>query len=345
MLVRLHQWLGVTLAAWLALACISGILLLWKDDYYGWRYPALPEAPATFAPDAALIERILSQATVSTLGMPTAALPAYHAYLTDGGEALFHPETAELVAGWNTLDALPAFLFELHVYLFLGETGHTLVGGLGIAVLVNLAIGFTLRLRKRGIFRLRFLWPKNTARSQLIRGHAAQGSLLSATFIVLVFSGVAMVFAAPVQAGFYAVFGASDPLRPAPLSLRRQSGAVDWHAVLANSARTLPGAELRFLSIPDTPEKPVIARLRNAGELHPNGRSYTVLHPESGKVLETIDATQSGLGPSLFDSLYPIHAGKTQWPGYRALLTLFALSLLYIAASGAGLFLTRPRRS
>lgn len=344
MLVRLHQWLGVTLAAWLALACISGLLLLWKDEYYGWRYPALPEAPATFAPDPELIERILSQATVSTLGMPTATLPAYHAYLTDGGEVLFHPETAELVAEWNTLDALPAFLFELHTYLFLGETGHTLVGVLGIAVLINLVIGFTLWLRKRGVFRLRFVLPKSAARPQLIRGHAAQGSLLSAAFFLLAFSGVAMVFAAPVQASFDAVFGAADSLRPTPLSLQRDSVAVDWHKVILKSAEVLPTAELRFLSIPDTPGKPVIARLRNGGELHPNGRSYAVLHPESGQVFETIDATQSGLGPSLFDSLYPIHAGKTGWPFYRLLLTALSLSLLYIAGSGALLFITRPRR-
>ncbi len=345
MLVRLHQWLGVTLAAWLVLACISGILLLWKDEYYGWRYPALPEAPAVFAPDAELIERILSQNAVSTLGMPTASLPAYYAYLTDGKAALFHPETAQLVDEWTRLDALPAFLFELHTYLFLGETGHTLVGVLGIAVLINLVMGFALWLRKRKIFRVRFILPKSTSRPQLIRGHAAQGSLLSIALFLLAFSGVAMVFAAPVQAGFNVVFGAADSLRPAPVSLQRESGSVDWRKVIANYSQPLPAAELRFLYVPATPEKPVIARLRNAGELHPNGRSYAVLHPESGRVLETIDATQSGLGPSLFDSLYPIHAGKTGWPGYRLLLTLLSLSLLYIAVSGAGLFLTRPRRS
>ncbi|NEO26974.1 MAG: hypothetical protein F6K03_08775, partial [Kamptonema sp. SIO4C4] len=83
--------------------------------------------------------------------------------------------------------------------------------------------------------------------------------------------------------------------------------------------------------------------LRNDGELHPNGRSYAVVHPGTGELLESIDATQTGLGPAVFDALYPLHAGKTGWPGYRLLLALIALSLIYIAASGAYLYLSRPK--
>ena len=36
--------------------------------------------------------------------------------------------------------------------------------------------------------------------------------------------------------------------------------------------------------------------------------------------------------------------GKTGWPGYRALLVIVSVSLFYMAASGAYLYLSRPRR-
>ena len=53
------------------------------------------------------------------------------------------------------------------------------------------------------------------------------------------------------------------------------------------------------------------------------------------------DARDShGLDDELLD--HPIRRGDT---GIRLLLTLLSLSLLYIAASGAVLFVTRPRRS
>jgi len=100
---------------------------------------------------------------------------------------------------------------------------------------------------------------------------------------------------------------------------------------------------VRFVSPPRQSDAPVLVRLRNEGELHPNGRSYVVVHPASGETLEVIDATRRGAGPALFDALYPLHAGKTGWPGYRLLLTVLSLSLLYMAAAGTVLFL-RGRR-
>ncbi len=295
MLVRLHQWLGVALSAWLAIACLSGMLLLWKDDYY-----------------------------------------------EDGSEALLHPETADVIADWTYLDALPAFLFELHVHLLLGDAGHTLVGWLGVLAMTNILLGIALWVRKRQIFRARFFLPRATNRARLMRAHAAQGSVLATALLVLVFSGVAVVFAGPVQAAFNAALGASEELRPAPVRTDGHDEKIDWPAVIETSRIALPAADLRFIYLPADSSSGIVLRLRNAGELHPNGRSYVVTTPTGHAALQTIDATQTDLGPSAFDSLYPLHAGKTGWPGYRLVVFVVALSFAYIAASGAYLFVTRP---
>ena len=345
MLVRLHRWLGVALSAWLAIACLSGLLLLWKDDYYGLRYSTLPDSPTLIEPNGQIIAQILdtSSRPVRFLGMPTQSLPAYHAYYEDGGEALLHPETAEIIADWTYLDALPAFLFELHVHLLLGDAGHTLVGWLGVLAMTNILLGIALWLRKRQVFRARFFLPKTASRAWLMRAHAAQGSVLAAALLLLVFSGVAVVFAGPVQAAFNAALGASEALRPLPVRVDAHDGKIDWPAVIETGQLALPGADLRFIYLPSDPSSGIALRLRNAGELHPNGRSYVVTTPTDYAALQTIDATQTGLGPSAFDSLYPLHAGKTGWPGYRFVVFVMALSFVYIAASGAYLFTTRPR--
>ncbi|MEM7613025.1 MAG: PepSY-associated TM helix domain-containing protein [Pseudomonadota bacterium] len=344
MLVRVHKWTGVALAVWVAVTCLSGILLVWKDDYYAFRYPSLPDTGVLIEPSAGAIERIIADSveSIQFLGMPTKSLPAYHAYYVNGDEALLHPATGDVVARWGYLDALPGFLFELHVNLLLSDFGHQVVGWLGVLLMLNIVIGFWLWLRKRKIFKLKFALPKLLSKPALLRAHAAQGSILSSAFVIIVFSGTAIVFAGPVQSAFNSAFGASGELRPTALTLESGHDEVDWSAVLTASDRALPSAQLRLIYLPAQAHHAIILRLRNVGELHPNGRSYVVASPSGGVALQTIDATSTGLGPTIFNLLYPLHAGKTGWPGYRLLLSLLGASLLFIAIVGAGLFLTRP---
>jgi len=345
MIRRLHRWLGVVIAAWLAVTTLSGLALLWADEYVDWRYPQLPAALPAQTPDAGVIAGIVAAADghITALAMPRAARPAYHAYLADGGERLYHPETGAPVAAWDWTDSLPAFLFELHAYLLAGEPGHTLVGILGCLVLVSLATGTWLWLRRRGVFRLRYFWPRNTEPRYLLRAHAAQGATLGLAFAVLSLTGVAMVFPDPFRTALNGALGAQPPLAPSALTLEADTATVDWQRVMEAAAAAFPAATVRFVSPPRRADAPVVIRLRNDGELHPNGRSYLVIHPVSGEVLQSIDATRRGAGPAVFDALYPLHAGKTGWPGYRLLLTGLSLSLLYVVISGSLLFL-RGRR-
>jgi len=247
------------------------------------------------------------------------------------------------VAEWGWTDSLPAFLFELHSYLLAGDPGHTLVGILGCLALVSLLTGSWLWLRRRAVFRLRYFWPRTGESRYLLRGHAAQGATLGLAFAGLVLTGVAMVFPDPFRSSLNVLLGAQPPFAPGAATVEAGSTAVDWPRVLGAAAAAFPAGTVRFVSPPRRAGDPVVVRLRNEGELHPNGRSYAVVHPGTGEVMESIDASRRGAGPAVFDAFYPLHAGKTGWPGYRLLLTLLSLSLLYVAGSGMLLFL-RGRR-
>jgi uncharacterized iron-regulated membrane protein len=344
---RIHRWLGTAIAAWLAAVALSGVLLLFEDEYYGWRYPTLPapSAPACAA-DAGTLARIAARGagTISTIGMPTASLCAYQVWRADGGQALHHPADGSPVATWHGLESLPGFLFELHAHLLLGDPGHQLVGALALAAFLNVLLGFVLWWRRRANLRLRDAVPRGARRPNFLRAHAAQGTVLGLAFIVSLASGAALVFDGPAQALLNRTLGSTGVARPAPDLAAASHAPVDWGAVLAASQRAFPDGELRFAMPPAEPGRPVTLRVRTRGELHPNGRSYLVVEPSSGAVIERIDATGTGAGPAVFNALYPIHAGKTGWPGYRALLLIVSASFVYVALSGAWLYLARPRR-
>ena len=345
MLRRLHHWMGLLVAAWLVVATLSGGLLLFKDEFYSWRYPALPDAPALVEANWAVIESIVasSDRRIATIASPTTSLLAYHVYFTDGTEGLFLPETGEQVAEWNVFDALPAFLFELHAYMLLGDVGHIAIGLVGLVATLSICIGFVLWWQRRTAFRLRYLVPRSRKKKHLLRGHAAQGAVAGAALIVLLLSGSAMIFPAQTLSGLSGFLGSAGQLRPTIESIGTPAASIEWEYAFAAAAERFPEGRLRFISLPAESTRPLVLRIRNSQELHPNGRSYVVLHPESGEVLESIDATQTGLGPIVFNALYPIHSGKTGWPGYRLVLALLSLSLLFVAISGVYLYLKRRK--
>ena len=75
-------------------------------------------------------------------------------------------------------------------------------------------------------------------------------------------------------------------------------------------------------------------RKRMPGEWHPNGRSFILLHPYTGAVLQTINARRQRLGMRLMEKAYPLHASKIGGVPY----TLFALgtagALIGLGVSG-----------
>jgi uncharacterized iron-regulated membrane protein len=345
MFQRVHRWLGVALTAWLVIATLSGSMLLWQDEYYGWRYPALPKQPYTPSVSAVVIDQIVSSADgqIEAIRLPTASFPAYHAYFADGVVALFHPDTAVQIAEWGALDALPAFMFELHAHLLLGEAGLNVVGIFACLLLLTMTLGLVLWSRRRNVYRVRYFLPKNASRPLLARAHAAQGISLSVLFLFLALTGVTMAFSAPVYAGLNAIFGSTGLLRPTVRQIDSRSTHVNWRVAMLSMLAEFPNGAPRELTLPKSEGEPLTVRLRNAGELHPNGRSYLVLNPGTGAVLERIDANKTGVGPTIGNALYPIHSGKTGWPGHRLALSLLSFSLLFIASSGSYLALSRVR--
>lgn len=344
-LIALHRWTGAAVAVILLIASVSGGLLLWSDEYQQWQLPQaqLPEFEVRPSTIAAIVGAEGRRPTA--IGMPQTGSTVYHVYYPGGPQALFDAHFGERIQQWEPGDTLVSFLFEVHVRLFSGETGHTIVGVTGILLCVMALTGIWIWWPRRKRMPVRNLLPKRTSNLSLIKAHAANGVVWGTFALFLGFSGAAIVFHGPAQGALNALLGESGPTRPTVTPvLNAYSENIHWDSVLTASSLAFPDGELRFIFPPQNAGEPVTLRIRGGSELHPNGRSYLVVHPQTGEVLETIDASTTGLGPTVFNALYPLHSGKTGWPGHRLILVLAAVALIYMSVSGLWVFLRRRRK-
>jgi uncharacterized iron-regulated membrane protein len=347
-LVLLHRWVGAALALALFAVAASGALLLFADDYLRWRLPVLAEFPSAPAPDPKALAEVVTRAAEvgGTVAFPKDSLPAYIHYLPGGGQRLHHPIDGRVIAEWGPLDTLPGALFELHAHLLAGEIGHLVLGVIALLLLAMLLSGLVLWWRLRRGLPIGHWRPRSTHSRELLRSHSAQGLWLCLALGFMALSGASLVFHTQAAALFNGFLGAHGPLSPTPRTVCAPIplATADWRRVLDRAGEHFPDARLRMLTLPRSTDAPVVLRLKRAAELHPNGRSYLTIDAATGAVLQQIDATRTGLGPSVLNSLYPLHAGKTGWFGHRAVLLLLAMALSWISASGLWLFLRRQRR-
>jgi len=347
-LATLHRWLGAAAASVLLVVAISGGLLLFADDYHRWRLPQLTEYSSAPPLSVEALAAVVSSAAgaAGTIAMPRDTLPAYIRYRSEGGQALFDPLSGSQIAQWGPLDTIPGFAFEAHAHLLAGDSGHLGLGFIGLLAAAMVLSGLWLWWPRRQQLPLRTWLPRKTNTAALLRAHSAQGALLGAGMLFLAMTGSAMVFDSQAQAGLSAAFGQDGQTRPArhQLATSVPIKAIDWSRVLEASRAAFPEATLRMITLPRSREQPLILRLRQPAELHPNGRSYLVIDPLDARVIERIDATRAGWGPAIYNSLYPLHAGKTGWIGHRPILVMIAASLAWLCISGLWLFVRRQRR-
>ena len=108
-----------------------------------------------------------------------------------------------------------------------------------------------------------------------------------------------------------------DGQAPAPGATR-----LPLDLLVARAAQVMPGARLVDIKYESKPGKPLLLRWRQAGELHPNGRSNVEIDPYSGKLLRVTPVEQAAPAVRLTTWVYGLHTGSLGgWP-LRMLLVL-----------------------
>jgi len=327
-LALLHRWTGGIAGLLLAVIGLSGTILLWEESWI-----SLPGAKAPLRTDPAEIGAAIGKAValepgLSRITFADSEMALHQAIYADGGGA-YLSQAGEIVDRWDSLWARPElWLFDLHHYLFLGETGKTITGVLGLLLLAFAVTGLILWWRSRRTFAFR-LWPTQMTKGAILRQHRDIGAVASPLLILAALTGAFMVF--PALPDFLlSPWATAEAPAPRPASAGPVGLETDWAAVIAAAQHAFPEALPRRLMLPKKPGEPVVLRLRQGFEWTPNGRTYVHLDPATGRIVAVDDPAAGDTASAIEEKFYPVHAGKVGGLLWRLLLTFSGLSLVLL---------------
>lgn len=344
-LVRpLHRWVGLTLALIVVAVSISGGLLLFRAPYYSMVYPAMaaPLSEAQVARRADVLARIEAEygaAGVQLVKFPRPGMNVYHVWVRDGSQAFHNPTDGALIDRWHPFERLPALLFELHAHLLGDDTGTLINGMAALFVLFMALTGIVLWWPSRAAYQLRGAVPAGAARPELLRSHAASGVIAFVPIVLFVATGALMAFYAPVNRALSLMIDGRAPAQADARVVPRSEAALPWHALLPVIDGVLPEGDTVYYYPGTADNARLMFRKRVPGEWHPNGRSYIVLDPYDGSIVQTIDARQQGVAVRFMNTIYPLHAATVGGPLMIAAGALAAVALTWLAAGGAWTYL------
>jgi len=344
----LHLYGALALAVPLLLLFVSGVALVYKNDFWRWQHPELgaPLPALSAAEHATAIERMneIFDPGVGLVKYPQPDLSAYHIWLADGTEALVSPSSLEIIDRWAWWQRPTAVLAEMHLHLFAGEVGSAVVGWLGIALIFLLVSGAVVWWPLRRLFRWNSLLPGNTSRGRMLMFHRNLGVIVLPLALLLVAAGTGVAFFQPARVALNAMFGdpVAQPLAARPARRSPEGSEQPLRVLLTQAERQLPEGRITFV-YPDLTDSGVLmVRKRMPGEPHPNGLSFVHLDAGDGRVLAVTDGANAPPGDRIANWMYPLHSGKWGGRTWQAVVTIHGVALIVMLGAGVLAWLRKP---
>jgi uncharacterized iron-regulated membrane protein len=239
-------------------------------------------------------------------------------------------------------------VMTFHWTLLLGVDNAYAVGALGVLLFVSVAMGLYLWLPLNGDWRsgLKVKWGASTERI-VFDLHRSVGAWCGALLLVMLFTGVAMIFKPATRAVanlFSPVQADPDFGRSTPAPGRAPIGAGEAAAI---ADKTFPDGRLHWVLFPSAPTSVYVVGKRSDRE--PNQtKTYRNVGVEqyTGQVLHVQDRGRFTGGDSFLEWLFPIHSGEAFGGLGRPMALLLGLvpSLLYVTGLFRWLRKRRARR-
>jgi uncharacterized iron-regulated membrane protein len=330
LLTLLHRWAGAIFGILLAVIGLSGTILVWEESWIG-----LPGVQDPLVTDPAAIGRSVEGAlaldpTLSRITFASEGMGLHQAIYADGAGA-YLTQAGAAVDRWDIMWGRPElWLFDLHHYLFLGESGEYVTGALGLLLIAFAISGLILWWRTRSTFRFR-LWPARMTRSAIVRQHRDIGTIAAPLLLLSAATGAMMIFPA-LSAAVTAPWAGESNAPVLPADVPAPASDTDWRQLMSSAQAAFPEASPRRLTLPSKPGDPVTLRMRQPFEWTPNGRTYVWLDPANGRALATQDPAAGDIASRIIEKLYPIHAAKVGGFLWKLALTFAGLTLVLLGA-------------
>lgn len=126
--------------------------------------------------------------------------------------------------------------------------------------------------------------------------HRAGGFWTSLYFVVVAITWSSLIYHDAYMAGLNRITrSAARPAAPSVVTLPG-SPALPLEMLVERANRVLPGGIVTVITLPQKPTAPVVVRKKMEAELHPNGRNFIYLHPQTGEVLAQESALTAPIG-------------------------------------------------
>lgn len=351
LLLKIHRWIGLTLAVLLTLQGLTGASLVFRDEIERVIHPSLVVEPqAARAPVQALLDAV--EARHPGVPVNRAEFPAW-----DDGAILFKltakdgtrwltavdPYRAAIVRD-GTLAAWPGeWLFLLHDSLLAGPVGETIVGieGLGLLflALTGPVVWWPGRKRLKQGFRV---VTGRGADLQWRSLHRAVGAAIAVVLVVSATTGVLMVWKPEFRDALRLVTTVAD--KPSPkVAERPGTPMVPLDGLIAKARADYGATELRQLRFSDG-GRVVAVFLESDLTVRADGAKQIYFDRYDGKDVGHYVAGALPVGTEIVDWLFPIHSGLFGGTITKLVVTITGLSLAGLSASGLWLWYSRTVR-
>lgn len=367
-LVRLHRYVGLALAGVLVIAGLTGSVLAFQAELDAWLNPQLFEARHPALPilsPSQIAARVIAadpRARVTVVMMPIAADASASVFVAARGgqgpleysQVFVDPGTGEVqgrrlygALRWDREHLIP-FLYILHMSLQVpGVWGMWLMGGIGIAWMVDCVVGFALTLPRARPFwaKWRPIWGvKPSAGSYRLNLdlHRAAGLWFWGVLFMLALTGMSIDLNREV---FRPVLTALLPTTPSllldlPLPAPVPPITLDFDTALAR-AQTEAGRRgwdkpVNFIHAID---RAGLYRVR-FGRAHEAGFGLSTIYVagDDGRILSVEEAGAGEAGDVVATLMFPLHTGQVAGLPGRVLICLTGLVVAMLSVTGVAVW-------
>lgn len=338
----LHAWAGAFLALLMIVEGLTGAALALKPDYLRLKFPEARSAAQTTPQALGAAAEAAEKAHTGHLQRLVFAsddLGVHQVFLMHDGYG-YLAQDGRMLDQWSGPARPETFLYELHHFLLLGDFGMKVVGYGALISAVIALVGLIVWLPVWKSFRP-IPWPVSTKRRDLIGAHRNLGAVFLLPVLLFLITGASIIFYQTSQSLLVKWF-------PGPVHEEffppADPGDIDWPKALTAAQAKFPKAQIRMVFWPEGVWAPAIVRLRQSGELPPDGETEVLIDPSTSNVLGVKDATPIGKGLRLYADILPIHTAQIGGRAYDVLTVLTGLALAALGTFGLWAFLQKQLR-
>jgi uncharacterized iron-regulated membrane protein len=350
----IHLWIGAGLFVVLAPLGLTGSYLVWDDGIDALLHPARHAVsaahgePGPGAYVAAAAAAFGGRAVPNQLRMADeAGAPVTVTGLVPGPTApgqrpasltaWIDPATARVLDVGNPRQELRGMIHQLHGNLFMAQTGRTVVGWFGLAMLVSCVTGLCIWWPRNNALLLKALrWTRSS--SVFSNFHHMAGFWICVPLAALSLSGAYIAWPQAMRA----LTG------QAPARQQNRDGAA---APLAHPQLTADQAVAAALAMQDAPAPLASLTLPTEGDkpawrVQFKGGAAARVNDANGKARPAPAAPQGpGNGDPIARVMRRLHDGSGYGPAWRAVVTLAGLAPTLLGITGVVVWLGRRRTS